>query len=156
VAFLTAAFLRSALGTRGMEKLAALSPEGSLATHIALADARATAAARRAGYTSVTPDDGSGTPVPSSGVAFELLRSAALRAYVEMAWPLSRDVPVPEDLVRGLVSPEEIASGAVPLPGLAVGDGAPSIVVIRTPGEDGGEDTGKSVYTPRSLRGFGA
>lgn len=156
MAFLTVDFMRSALGTRGVEKLAALSPEGSLATHIALADARVTSAARRAGYATVTPDDGSGAPVPSSGVAYEVLRSAALRAYIALAWPLSRDVPVPDDVLAGLVDPEAIASGAVPLPGLPVGDGAPSIVVIRTPGDDGSVDGGEGVYSLRSLRGYGA
>lgn len=156
MAFLTVDFMRSALGTRGMEKLAALSPEGSLATHIALADARVAAAARRAGYTTVTPDDGSGTPVPSSGVAYELLRGAALRAYIALAWPLSRDVPVPGEILAGLVDPDAIASGAVPLPGLPVGDAAPSIVVIRTPGDDGSADGGESVFSMQSLRGFGS
>lgn len=94
------------------QKRDALTPAGAvLTTYITTADSVVVSACARAGYT-VNP------ATPPTGQAGEILKLASLFAYVTLASALRRDVLIPEEVLRTLIDPEEIATGVVQLPGL--------------------------------------
>lgn len=94
------------------QKRDALTPSGAvLNAYISSADAVVTQACARAGYT-VNP------ATPPTGQAGEILKLAALYAYVALSSALRRDVLIPEEVMRILIDPDDIASGVVQLPGL--------------------------------------
>ena len=90
----------------------ALTPAGVILTqYIEQADAVVVAACAKAGYT-VAPAN------PPTGQAGALLKLAALFVYLTQAAPMRRDVEVSDQMLKVLIDPDEIATGAIQLPGL--------------------------------------
>lgn len=107
--FLTSQFIGDMIGTT---KRDALTPSGTVFNqYVTTCDAKVVAACRQAGYT-VDPS------APPAGDALAILQSASLYCYVKMAHLLREDIVFDNDILDMLTSPDAIASGELPIPGL--------------------------------------
>lgn len=107
--FLTSQFIGDMIGTA---KRDALTPAGTVFNqYVTTCDAKVVAACRQAGYT-VDPS------APPAGDALAILQSASLYCYVKMAHLLRKDIVFDNDILDMLISPDAIASGELPIPGL--------------------------------------